>query len=514
MSFLAHSQTWITTFNSFDSLWAAGGPQVYVFFNDEDSSLFIGGAFQKVNNINVNGIFMLKNNNFYSLNNGITQFAGTTEALNKYNNNLFMGGGFLTVDNQPNTKCLAIWNGTSWSGPSIGQANAEVYDFKIFDNKLFVSGTFGQIGSQVFDRIASFDGTNWINVGSLGMWTKALESFNGELYAGGYYGIRKYLGGTSWIDVSDGPQGWIYELKTDTFNNFLYAGGNFMYLGNNEPSYAAAMWDGFKWNVFDTTFIGVIMPQAMAIYRGDLYAGSGDTNYKYITRWDGNQWYALGNGTNNVVSALEVFQDTLYVGGHFTYVNGNQRAYGLAKWYMPDTSCNYIKPRVFTLADTFYLSAGHANVQFYNNNAYVNSWSWDFGDSGTDNVKDPIHSYNDTGTYTATVTVTHNGCTKTAQKTITILNGNGLDEYTREKLNFKIYPNPTSSEITVELTLPNLLPAELRIYNIFGSIMDKYNLEKGFNKITVSANLWAKGESLIGLFVDRKQVLVEKVVKK
>ena len=59
-------------------------------------------------------------------------------------------------------------------------------------------------------------------------------------------------------------------------------------------------------------------------------------------------------------------------------------------------------------------------------------WQWDFGDSGTDNIKDPLHSYTLAGIYTVTVTVTEDSCTKTAQNTITVLNGTGLEEYTKE----------------------------------------------------------------------------------
>jgi len=87
------------------------------------------------------------------------------------------------------------------------------------------------------------------------------------------------------------------------------------------------------------------------------------------------------------------------------------------------------------------------------------------------------------------------------------------EEYTKEKLNFKIYPNPTTGGITVELTLPNTTPAELRAYGSYGSLQSQYPLQKGFNKIEIPAGKWDSGVSIVGLYVNGKQVLVEKVVK-
>lgn len=37
------------------------------------------------------------------------------------------------------------------------------------------------------------------------------------------------------------------------------------------------------------------------------------------------------------------------------------------------------------------------------------SWSWEFGDSGTSNDQNPTHTYNDAGTYSVKLTVTSRG---------------------------------------------------------------------------------------------------------
>jgi len=419
------SQSWNTHFNNIDSLWCEGGVQINSFFNEKDSFLYIGGVFQKIDTFIVNGIIKWDNLNWNSYSNGITLYSGTIKCIGIFDNKLFIGGGFGEVDYQPNTKRLAIWDGANWHGTSIGMPNGPVYDFKVFDNKLFIAGNFGQIGTIVFDKIAAYDGTNWLNVGSMGMWAQALEIFNGELYAGGYWGVRKYLGGTSWQDVPGDPNGYVYELKTDTFNNFLYVGGEFLTVADTVASYGAAMWDGFKWNSMGAYLDCAVYEQAMELYRGDLYAGGcmdtllNGMPVNYIARWDGTKWDSLGKGTNNVVYTLKNFEDTLYVGGAFTYVNGNQRAYGLAKWFMPDTSCNYLHAIIYPKNAVYYVKDSIA-IQFYNNISKANTWQWNFGDSETDTIQKPLHIYYNPGIYNVSVIVNYQNCWDTATTTITV----------------------------------------------------------------------------------------------
>jgi PKD repeat protein len=48
-------------------------------------------------------------------------------------------------------------------------------------------------------------------------------------------------------------------------------------------------------------------------------------------------------------------------------------------------------------------------------------WSWTFGDSGTSTVQNPTHTYNEAGTYTATLTITNaDGLTATSIATVTV----------------------------------------------------------------------------------------------
>ncbi len=62
----------------------------------------------------------------------------------------------------------------------------------------------------------------------------------------------------------------------------------------------------------------------------------------------------------------------------------------------------------------------------YDPNGTITSYAWNFGDGGTSNQANPSHTYNNPGTYNATLTVTDNqGATGSDSVTITVTAGNG-----------------------------------------------------------------------------------------
>jgi PKD repeat protein len=91
-------------------------------------------------------------------------------------------------------------------------------------------------------------------------------------------------------------------------------------------------------------------------------------------------------------------------------------------------------------------------VQIQNNNAYVDTWSWDFGDAGTANLQNPYHTYTDTGTYTVSLTVNWETCEETIQRDFVVVEDttNSIKQINKEQ-GFILYPNPTKSLLFVEL---------------------------------------------------------------
>jgi hypothetical protein len=515
---ITNAQTWDDNMVGIDSLYNSSGSSIiiYDFYNKGDSVLFIGGAFEYINESIAFGICKWNPNSISTLQEGV-EIGGVYSAI-CFLDTLYIGGTFISASENPDTRGLAIWNGTNWQGTRIGGFSTSVEDFCIYNGMLIVGGRFTQIGDEVFYKIAAYDGENWINIGHMGTWVSALTVFNGDLYAGGYFGLRKYLGGTEWEDFAIEPNDFIFALETDTINSFMYVGGQFSSVGG-QVSMGSAMWDGFNWLPLGDFCGATVWHQAMEIYRGDLYTGGGlyyneDEEYRtFITKWNGESWDSIGGAFSDNIFALEIFRDTLYIGGCFetwspVYPEVRQRNNGMVKLYIPDNGCDYLKPRINTYADTFYLNGGEVDVNLYNNNPYVDSWEWNFGDSQTGDVKDPVHTYTQTGEYNVQVTVTDGECVKTANKTIYIELGNEVPQF--EQINMQVHPNPSSNDFTVKVTLPNYNNAEIKIAGLNGHLRSVIPVTGETTIIQTKG--WKAGVYVCNLFIEGKLVKVEKLV--
>ena len=126
----------------------------------------------------------------------------------------------------------------------------------------------------------------------------------------------------------------------DGLGEALYVGGGFVSAGGVVGRYIAK-WDGLEWSAVGhpSDFAAPVL--TLAVYDDGsgpgLYAGGEFLNY--IQKWDGNEWSQLLGpsyaGTNDVVFALTVYDDgsgpALAVGGRFTEAGG-VTVNGIALW--------------------------------------------------------------------------------------------------------------------------------------------------------------------------------------
>ncbi|MFN8298122.1 MAG: PKD domain-containing protein [Chitinophagales bacterium] len=110
----------------------------------------------------------------------------------------------------------------------------------------------------------------------------------------------------------------------------------------------------------------------------------------------------FGNGFSSQQNPTQAFQSGIYD----PYVVATD------PFGCQDTAFTHVEITVvqagFT-ANTTNACSGIA-VQFTDTSNFASSWAWTFGDGGTSFAKNPTHTYNATGTYTVTLTVTYNGC--------------------------------------------------------------------------------------------------------
>ena len=522
-----YSQSWHTYFG--DTLHnghpcpGVNCPSVHAIYVDGDS-LFITGPFGYAGNLPLWATAKWHNYNWYNLN--ITESNNYGKSIKRYKNKLFVGGSHMELNNMTYPyRHLYFWDGDSWHPPGPYGTQGGVWGLKVFNDTLFACGRFTGINGVAGLSIMAYDNNEWIHIGNLDVaQANDFAMFNNELLVATFYsGIFKRTGATTWKSFQGSP-GSVNTMTVDTFNNFLYIGGAFHYVADTLFSRCVAMWDGFQWHSLDNGVVGDV--NALEIYHGDLYIGgvfsetSNGLELNRIGRWDGEQWHDLHGGVwYGFVWDLAVFQDTLIVGGSFFQVGigkDSLRALAIAKWHMPPPEdCRYLQPVLYayeefgTARDTFYLNNGVAEVKFYNNNAYIDTWEWDFGDGGTADVKEPVYVYTDIGYFNVSVTITHNECIKTAEKTVYIKE-DPLMIHDYEKITFNIYPNPTQQNFIVETDLWHKSNTEIRITTTTGNHIKTKPINSPQTEINTSG--WSKGTYICSLYVGKKLVESRRIV--
>lgn len=511
------SQHW-QTFANADSLYNPpfGVPLVEALLSDGDD-LYVGGGFRYAGWQNILGIAKWSGNSWHKVGNGIDY--PRVISIRKYNNKIYIGGYWNTI-NGIYSKGIARFNGTTWEGVpnSYGTIQDDIRTMEVHNGILNLGGIIGFGGILATRYNCGHDGNDFLVQSALPEIVLSLKSFNGELYAGGVWTSLKKQIGNSWVDAGGQCSYFIQDLEVDTFNNFLYVGGGFNVVDDTIITDNIAIWNGHYWEKFGTSFGYINDVKVIKHYHGRIYVGMssmsiGGNNTGYLAMWDGVSWQPVGDTIKWQPAAMEVHKDTLWVGGYWYYENGVNIG-TLGRWYMPpDTTCHYLQPRAFVLDDTITLWQSSAYAQFYNNNAYADSWLWDFGDGNYSTEKDPMHDYTDTGTYNVSVTVSHGNCVKTANRLVVIKSYTSLTEFSDWNYEFKVFPNPTSSEINIECSIPENVKGEIRTFNNFGSRFNIYSIQPGRNNIKIKSEDIPKGLSLFVLYINDKQVLIEKVLK-
>ncbi len=335
---------------------------------DGSGNLYAGGFFATAGGVSANRIAKWSGASWSALgtevNNSVYALASDSSG------NIYAGGSFTTAGGVSVNR-IAKWNGGSWSALGTG-VNANVSALALDSSgKLYAAGTFtcaggssssgtyptntcaGSGGAAVYNRIAQWNGTSWIALGSgINNTVAALAiDSSGNLYTGGTFntaggaaasGVAKW-NGTSWSALGSGANG-TNALAIDPAGN-LYAGTSSSYAGGMPSVNYAVKWSGTSWSPLTSNVDGQVVALAKdtsgSIYAGGSFKTTGTVAANYIARWDGDAWSGFGSGMNNIVKALAVDSQTigcttsgnpcLYAGGDFTTAGGSAANY-IAKW--------------------------------------------------------------------------------------------------------------------------------------------------------------------------------------
>ncbi|MEQ9097370.1 MAG: GC-type dockerin domain-anchored protein [Phycisphaerales bacterium] len=226
---------------------------------------------------------------------------------------LYLAGEFFSAGDTATT-LVARWDGQTWesltsiTGSQL--SGEEVNALAVFDDgggpDLYAGGIFSRAGGLTATNIAKWDGRTWREVeGSLG------QGINGR------------------VDCM--------HVHADATGTALYVGGQFDRAGGVSAS-NIARWDGSEWSRLGSGFAAGVDAAVFAMETfddgsgPDLYVGGAFTSVtgigsaRYIARWDGSAWSAVGSGADGGVRALRTIvadgRPYLYIGGAFQTIGG------------------------------------------------------------------------------------------------------------------------------------------------------------------------------------------------
>jgi hypothetical protein len=229
----------------------------------------------------------------------------------------------------------------------------------LYGNDLHVFGAFNSVGGVAATNIAKREGVTWVSLagGVRSGHIAAASASVSDLYVGGSFSTAGIIvasnvarwDGTSWAPLGAGINGLVRAIAVR--GNEVFVGGSFTLAGGVGAN-NIAKWDGTNWSALGDGIVPVFEPNewvgavdSLAVSGTDLFVGgrfrnAGGIGATNIARWDGTNWYALGNGLryfdgtgseNGAVRALAVINGVLYAGGEFRLA-GDVEATNIARW--------------------------------------------------------------------------------------------------------------------------------------------------------------------------------------
>jgi PKD repeat protein len=138
------------------------------------------------------------------------------------------------------------------------------------------------------------------------------------------------------------------------------------------------------------------------------------------------------------------------------------------------------------------------------------TWSWNFGDSNTDNTQNPTHTYAAAGSYTVTLTVTNACGSNVFTQSLTVVS---VEQALAGGV-VSLYPNPNNGRFNLEFRGLLADDVEMRIMNVKGQVVMETSIkEQGSFVKEVNMTNFSKGMYLMQISAQGEQIMQRFVVE-
>ncbi|MFH1321792.1 MAG: PKD domain-containing protein [Bacteroidota bacterium] len=278
-----------------------------------------------------------------------------------------------------------------------------------------------------------------------------------------------------------------------TASDSIICVGNTLYLYSTSTGAISVEWQ-VNGVAFDTSKNTSIIIDSLGVFTISLISDNDickDTAYKEITVTDTiitDFSFSVYNLTVTFIDS-SVFAETWY----WDFGDGNTETLRNPAHTYPDTGkynvcltvtndcrsdtlCRevYISCK-FPVAGFYFIDSG-LTVSFFDSSFAYDSiiyWFWDFGDEEDTTLQNPIHVYDQAGTYLVCHAVSSDCGPDDFCMEITISDtGDGIQKF---ELNSSviIYPNPTQNDLTITTNFITNKDVEIKIYNLLGELIYK-----------------------------------------
>jgi hypothetical protein len=325
------------------------------------SDVYATGAFTNIGGVHSSHIARFDGTNWSPLAEGINSPTDmTVPALASFRGSLYAAGVFQQAGTN-SVNNIARWDGINWFPCATG-VNGIVRTMTVAEDRLIVAGTFTVAGGVLVTNVAAWDGTNWASVGSgiSGIAIDSLAAIGGTIYAGGRFrvgaGINAtniaHWNGTTWSGLGEGIRGSDQGTSGGHVRALVatpdgvFAAGSFRLAGKT-PANNIARWDGTNWwplgdgielsgNVYAMALNG------SAIYAAGRFSSAGGIAANDIAVWNGTQWSPLASGIGDVYFSATIFAlaargAELFAAGGSIISAGGKPSTNIALWHVPHT---------------------------------------------------------------------------------------------------------------------------------------------------------------------------------
>lgn len=349
---------WSENSESWNSLSGISLNNAVQTIETDGSNIYAGGNFD---NDNLKGIAKWDGTDWEPLGEGLNN---VVTDIQLHGDQIYASGNFEERGDGTSLRYVGVYDLSAdeedrqWESPAQSSPDGIAYRMNIFNDELYISGGFQNIGINEIKGVAKLENGQWQPVGNGidGLVVTLAHMPDGTLYAGGIfeeeYGMASpnfaVFQDNEWQPVGNGEKtglsvGQLLDnagvLDIKWYEGDLYVAGLFDEIGGVETN-GIARWDGVSWHDVDGGLRvedGDYQPAGSSLHvqNGNLYvagqfdrAGSLAQPANNIARWDGEEWSRLGNGVSDSPQGIPyIWQMTetngnIYVAGDFTDATG------------------------------------------------------------------------------------------------------------------------------------------------------------------------------------------------